>query len=123
MSRNRKNPSSGFSLSAAAAIVTLIIVFGAASVGYVWQKSQILDLGKQIKNNEIRLAEIRRQNKIRRDQLDYLRSPAVLDQRVKELNLGLVPPLPGQIITLIESLPAAATSQSSKHLVAAAQRR
>ena len=44
-------------------------------LGYVWQKQQINSLGQQIKENEIKLEELRRENKRRGDNLAYLMSP------------------------------------------------
>ena len=68
-------------------------------VGYVWYKNQIDLLGHQIKERETHLAELQRQNKMRRDQLATLCSPVALDARVKKLNLGLGPPaqIPGHL--------------------------
>ena len=62
-----------------------------SAVGYVWQKSQIYQLGQQIRQREIRLAQLRDENQKLSDQLAMLRSPPMLDQRARELNLGLVP--------------------------------
>jgi hypothetical protein len=87
--------------------VCLICAFiGGSGVGYVWQKNQIFELGRQIKQCELRLDELRRQNKQKADALAYLRSPKVLDARVKELKLNLAPPEPKQILRLNEWAPA-----------------
>ena len=75
------------------------------AVGYVWQKSQIFQLGLQINSCERRLAQLRDENRKSSDQLAVLNSPVLLDQRVRELNLGLVPAQPAQIYRLVESPP------------------
>jgi len=123
MAKNRRNESGAFRFNAAVTVISLLVIFGAAAVGFLWQKNQITELGRQIKKNEIQLAEVRRQNRIRRDQIDHLRSPAVLEQRVKDLRLGLLPPQPGQIITLVESVPPSPPASQGRHLVAVARQR
>jgi hypothetical protein len=73
-------------------------------VGYVWQRNQIDELGRQIANRETRLAALRDQNKKLGDQLQMLRSPKPLEQRVRELKLGLGQLQPGQVWRLPEPL-------------------
>lgn len=102
MTRNRKRQSAEIRFGPALMALALCLFIGGSGVGYVWQKNQIHALGRQIKQREIRLEELRRQNKSRADQLAHLRSPRFLDARVKELNLGLVPAKPEQILRLVE---------------------
>ena len=83
--------------------VFLCALFASLGVGYVWYKNQIDVLGRQIKDRELRLAELQRQNKMRREQLATLCSPMALDARVKKLNLGLEPPALSQIIRLVDA--------------------
>lgn len=92
MAKNRKNESVAIRFGPALKAFALIAVIGGASVGYVWQKGQIEMLGRQIKEREIRLAELRDQNKKLRDNLAMMRSPAMLEQRMAKLNLGMVTP-------------------------------
>ncbi len=92
MAKNRKNESVAIRFGPALKAFALIAVIGGASVGYVWQKGQIEMLGRQIKEREIRLAELRDQNKKLRDNLAMMRSPAMLEQRMAKLNLGMVAP-------------------------------
>lgn len=82
----------------------LCLLIGGAGLGYVWQKSQIYNLGRQIQSSEARIEELRRHNKRLNDWLAELRSPRALDDRVKRLNLGLVPTQPGQTIRLSDTL-------------------
>lgn len=102
MARNRKNEAAGVRFGPAIKALLLCLFVAGAGIGYVWQKSQINSLGKEIKDREIKLAELKRQNKLRTDQLAQMRSPRVIDARVKELNLGLVPPQPEQVVRLVE---------------------
>jgi hypothetical protein len=101
MAKNRKNDS--LRLKPALAAVVLCAFFVALGIGFVWYKEQIDVLGHQIKDREMRLAELQRQNKIRRDQLATLCSPVALDARVKKLNLTLGPPAFSQVIRMVET--------------------
>jgi hypothetical protein len=101
MARNRKDDSA-LRLGPALTAVVLCAFFVALGVGFVWYKEQIDVLGRQIKEREVRLAEMQRQNKIRRDQLATLCSPVDLEARVKKLNLNLGPPAFSQVIRLVE---------------------
>jgi len=108
MAKNRKYQSAAVRFGPALKAVLLCTLIGGAGVGYVWQKSQIIELGQQIANSEKRLGQLRDQNKKLHDQLAMLQAPAKLDQRVRELNLGLGPPSPSQVwrMTEPEVLPA-----------------
>ena len=92
----------------------LCLFIGGSGIGYVWQKNQIDELGQQIKKREVRLSELQRQNKLGRDTLALLRSPKRLIEQVKELKLGLGPPEPAQIRTLIELPPAPESTNSTE---------
>ncbi len=105
MARNRKNESVVLRLGPALKVFGLIAVIGGASVGYVWQKGQIEMLGRQIKEREIRSAELRDQNKKLRDNLAMIRTPAMLEQRMKGLNLGMAMPQAKDIWRVPEPLP------------------
>jgi cell division protein FtsB len=102
MARNRRQQSAAIRFGPALKALLLCALFGGSGVGYVWQKGQINELGQQIVKRERALAQLREQNKKLRDQLALLRSPAMLEQRARELNLGLMPPRPAQIVTLME---------------------
>jgi len=104
MAKNRKYQSAAVRFGPALKAFLLCAVIGGSGVGYVWQKSQIQELGRQIKGREIRLAELEHQNKKLRDQLQMLRSPQQLEKRVRELNLGLGQVQPGQFLRLPEPL-------------------
>ena len=102
MARNRKNQSAAVRFAPALKAFMLCLFIGGSGVGYVWYKNQVSVLGQQIKEREVRLAELQRQNKMSRAQLDALCSPVALDARVKKLNLGLIAPPVSQIVRLTE---------------------
>jgi hypothetical protein len=106
MAKNRKHQSAAIRFGPALKAFLLCLLIGGSGVGYVWQKSQIYELDRQIKAREVKLAELRDQNKKQGDQLQMLRSPAKLDQRVRELNLGLGQPRPASVVRLLEPVPA-----------------
>jgi len=106
--KNRKNDS--LRLGPAVAAVTLCALFAMLGVGYVWYKGQIVTLGRQIKEREVRLAELQRDNRLRRDQLAQLCSPVELDARVRKLGLPLAPPALSQIVNLVDTLSPGARS-------------
>lgn len=105
MARNRKHQSAAVRFGPALKAFLLCAVIGGSGVGYVWQKSKLDELDREIKQREVRLAELKYQNQKLRDQLQMLRSPGPLRERVRELNLGMGPPLPGQVWRLPEPLP------------------
>ncbi len=102
MARNRKYQSAAIRFGPALKAFLLCLLIGGSGVGYVWQKNQIYDLGQQIRQREIQLADLRDQKKKLKDQLAMLCSPAMLDQRARALNLGLGQPQPNQIWRLPE---------------------
>ena len=102
MARNRKYRSAAIRFGPALKAFLLCLVIGGSAIGYVWQKDQIYTLGQQIRKREQRLQALERQNDALRRQLATLRMPRSIEQRVKQLNLGLVPPTPAQIWRLPE---------------------
>jgi hypothetical protein len=80
----------------------LCLLIGGSGVGYVWQKSQIHELGKQMLKREQHLAELAAQNESLKEQLNKMRLPGVLERRIVEMKLGLVRPQPAQFWRLPE---------------------
>ena len=99
---NRKKGNKAIRFGPALKAVLICVVTCGLGLGYVWQKQQINSLGQQIKKNEIKLEELRRENKRRGDNLAYLMSPQELDTRLRQLNLDLMVPRPEQIVVLQE---------------------
>jgi uncharacterized protein HemX len=105
VAKNRKNESVALRFGPALKAFALIAVIGGASVGYVWQKGQIDLLGRQIQEREMRLAELRDQNKKLRDNLAMLRSPANLERRLERMKLGMALPQAKDVWRVPEPLP------------------
>jgi len=102
MAKNRKHQSAAIRFGPALKAFLLCLLICGACLGYVWQKSQIYELGQQIRKRELRLKDLRDQNEGLRRQLANMRSPESLRDRVKELNLGLQPSQPSQVWYLQE---------------------
>jgi len=108
---NRKKNGSNVRFGPALKAVLICLITCGLGLGYVWQKQQINTLGGQIKENEIKLEELRRVNKDLGDRLAYLMSPQELDARLRHLNLDLQVPLPRQIVVLVEQREPVARTQ------------
>src|SRR5881296_1201652 len=106
MARNRKYRcgQAGIRFGPALKAFLLCLLIGGAGVGYVWQKNQIYQLGQQIKLGETRRDLMAAQNKKLEKQLQSMRTPVFLEQRIKDLNLGLVAPPASQVWRLPEPL-------------------
>ena len=102
MAKNRKNQSAAIRFGPALKALFLCLLIAGSAVGYVWQKSQIYQLGQQIRQREMRLARLQNDDQKLGDQLSILRSPTMLDRRARELNLGLAPAQPMQVLRLAE---------------------
>ncbi|MGB8369208.1 MAG: septum formation initiator family protein [Limisphaerales bacterium] len=111
MAKNRKNQSAAIRFGPALKALFLCLLIAGSAVGYVWQKSQIYQLGQQIRQREIRLARLQNDDQKLGDQLSILRSPTMLDRRARELNLGLSPAQPMQVLRLAE--PASAPPENN----------
>jgi hypothetical protein len=106
MAKNRKHQAAAIRFGPALKACLLCLLIGGSGVGYVWQKSQIDELGQQIRKREIHLKDLQDQNEKLRRQMAFMRSPPFLEARIKELNLGLVAPQPSQVWYLQEPTPA-----------------
>jgi hypothetical protein len=109
MAKNRKHQSAAIRFGPALKAFLLCLLIGCSGVGYVWQVNQIYDLGQQIRKSELHLKDLRDQNDKLRRQLASMRSPQYLQERVKEMNLGLVPSQPSQVWYLKEPVKLEAT--------------
>src|SRR5438045_8303161 len=97
MARNRKYQSAAIRFGPALKAFVLCLLIGGSGVGYVWQKNQIYELGKQIRQREQRLKHLAKQNEELGNQLATMRLQWFLEKRIKELNLGLALPLSSQV--------------------------
>ena len=115
MAKNRKNQAAEIRFGPVLKVVLLCSLIGGSALGYVWQKNQIDRLGMQIREREKSLAKLRHDNENLASQISFLHSPVILDRRAKELNLGLVPAQPLQVVRLAET-PVAPDKNSSRQL-------
>jgi len=107
MGRNRKNGSATWLVPGAkAALICLLL--GGSAIGYVYQKNQIIDLGRQIQRSEAELKAYTESNARLHRSLLTLQSPTYLEQQVRERRLQLAQPAQSQILTIVET-PAGAT--------------
>ena len=102
MARNRKNQSAAIRFVPAVKAFLLCLLFGGSAVGYVWQKSQLHELGRQITRRELRLEQLKRENRLRAQQIADLQQPQRLHERLKAINSGLAQARPGQLVRLEE---------------------
>jgi hypothetical protein len=105
MAKNRKSQVASIRFGPALKALFLCLLIAGSAVGYVWQKSQIFQLGRDIRLGETQLIQLRNDNERLANQISILRSPVMLDGRARQLNLGLGPAQPSQIVRMQE-LPA-----------------
>jgi hypothetical protein len=111
MAKNRKHQSAVIRFGPALKASFLCLLIGGSAIGYVWQKSEIYRLGQLRSQRESKLKQLVADNKRLNDQIAILHSPVMLDRRTKELNLGLAPASPLQVVRLEE--PAAPAAQNN----------
>jgi hypothetical protein len=102
MARNRRTQSAEVRFGPALKALLICLLLGGAAVGYVCQKNQLDELGRQKKQREQQLYELRLRNAQRAKQLAELVSPINLERRARGLNLGLGLPHPAQVIVVTD---------------------
>jgi cell division protein FtsB len=100
MRRNRKREPLRFGTVAKSLITCASIA--AIGVGYVWQKNQIYRLGDEMKKREATLLATEKRNTMLNAQLAQFKSPAYLESRCQQYNLGLTAPKESQMVRLLE---------------------
>ncbi len=116
MARNRRTQSAELRFGPALKALLICLFIGGAAVGYVCQKNQLNELGRQKKQREIQLEELRLKNAQRAKQVAELMSPLKLDQRARALNLGLGQALPSQVIVITDAPPARVRAEAPPQL-------
>jgi uncharacterized protein involved in exopolysaccharide biosynthesis len=116
MAKSKKSQSAAIGFGPVLKVFFLCSVIGGSAVGYVWEKGQIYELGRQIRQQEIHLSQLKSQDQKLTDQLAILRSPMMIDQRARQLNLGLVPAQPGQVCRLPEPMLNAAEDNGPREI-------
>src|SRR5580765_8880604 len=100
MAKNRKYRSAALRFGPALKAFVLCLIIGGSGVGYVWQKNQIYELGKQMRLREQKLKALTDHNLELKRRLGMMRLQNELEPRIKKL--GLVAPDPSQIWRLPE---------------------
>ena len=105
MVKNRKTEAAEIWFAPVLKVLLLCGLICGSALGYVWQKSQIHRLGAEITKREMALNRLKNDNKFLADQIAILHSPVMLDRQVRQLNLGLAPAQPLQVVRLAEPPP------------------
>jgi hypothetical protein len=105
MASNRRNQSGAVRFVPALKAVLLCTLIGGSCVGYVVQKNKIYEIGQQIGERQRKLERLKLANKELGNRLAAMQMPQRLAERVKELNLGLLPPQPTQVVWIVEVPP------------------
>jgi cell division protein FtsL len=119
MAKNRKNQAAAIRFGPVIKVLLLCSLFCGSAVGYVWQKNQIYQLGKQISEAKSHLTRLTVDNQKLDRQLSDLRSVVTLDQRAH--SLGLAPAQPMQVVRLPEPSISLSGNDSSTRLLATRQ--
>lgn len=98
MSR-RKNELKPKTIIATVAVVATLCLAG---IGYIWLKSELYHLGREMKGLEVKLEELRHTNEGLKQEYAVLCTSKELEERAKHLKLGLVMPPADQIVRLPE---------------------
>ncbi len=98
MARNRKYQSAAIRFGPALKALVLCMMVGGSGVGYVWQKNQIVELGRQTTAREAKLNALEEQNEKLRYQLGNMRSAPAMMAQAKAMGLSA----PSQTLTLTE---------------------
>jgi len=102
MAKNRKHKSVAIRFGPAIKALLLCALFVVSGVGYVWQKSLIADLERQVTGRKQELEKLETKNKKLREDLSKLTSPEALNRRLADEKLGLVKPQPTQVVWMVE---------------------
>lgn len=104
MPKNQSPRSRGFGFGPAVVALALCTLLAGVGYLYLWQKGQVSQLGRQVKERERTLENLRIQNDKLRELLAGHRKADALKRRVIEWNLGLAQPVQGQVESLPEPL-------------------
>ena len=119
MSRRRSAPLKPGTIIAAIVVCAAVCLAG---IGYIWAKTQVWTLGREIKALENRRDELRRANDALSRTYAAMCTSRELELRLKHYNLGLVMPRPDQIVTMTEPTPIQHDGPESKVYAAGGER-
>ena len=115
MSRKRATPLKPQTIVKVIALCVFVCLSG---IGYVWAKTEVYGLNKEIKALEVRLEKLRNENAALERAHAALCTPAALDARVRDMELGLTTPQPDQLVRMVEPrVPAPGSGQTRVYAV------
>ena len=103
--RNRKRKEAQISIGSWVKALSFCVVLGGLAMGYVWQKSQIHQIGILLNKKEVRLELLKGENERWSQMRAEMRSTQKLYERVNKLGLGLMMPTPEQVLKLSDLTP------------------
>ena len=103
--RNRKREEVQLSIGSWIKALTFCVLLGGLAMGYVWQKSQIHQIGTLLNKKEVRLELLKGENERWSQMRAEMRSTQKLYERVNKLELGLIMPTPEQVLKLSDLTP------------------
>ena len=103
--RNRKRKEAQLSIGSWVKALSFCVVLGGLAMGYVWQKSQIHQIGILLNKKEVRLELLKGENERWSQMRAEMRSTQKLYERVNKLGLGLMMPTPEQVLKLSDLTP------------------
>ena len=103
--RNRKRKEAQLSIGSWVKALSFCVVLGGLAMGYVWQKSQIHQIGILLNKKEVRLELLKGENERWSQMRAEMRSTQKLYERVNKLGLGLMMPAPEQVLKLSDLTP------------------
>tara|TARA_B100000902_G_scaffold93434_2_gene96566 strand:- start:1322 stop:1729 length:408 start_codon:yes stop_codon:yes gene_type:complete len=112
--RNRRHKEISLGIGSWVRAVGLCILLGGLAMGYVWQKSQIHQLGTLLQKKELRLDLLKGENERWQQMRAEMRSTQKLYERVRKLGLGLMMPTPEQVLKLSDLPPEAKELERSE---------
>ena len=98
--RNRKRKEVQLSIGSWVKALSFCVILGSLAMGYVWQKSQIHQIGNLLNKKEVRLELLKGENERWSQMRAEMRSTQKLYERVNKLGLGLMMPKPEQVLKL-----------------------
>lgn len=103
--RNRKRKEAQLSIGSWVKALSFCVILGSLAMGYVWQKSQIHQIGILLNKKEVRLELLKGENERWSQMRAEMRSTQKLYERVNKLGLGLMMPTPEQVLKLSDLTP------------------
>ena len=103
--RNRKRKEAQLSIGSWVKALSFCVILGGLAMGYVWQKSQIHQIGILLNKKEVRLELLKGENERWSQMRAEMRSTQKLYERVNKLGLGLMMPTPEQVLKLSDLTP------------------